>query len=228
MSRIRSGEWLPPGRGGPWDSPARPRHDEVHHGGVDGAQAFVCAAAQSRIQMLGLALCDVLRARTEGLGAIYPAMMYFIMALDALGYPKDHPDLVEAIRHFESCSSTRGPFIFQPCVSPTVIPPSASSRWAKPHCDDARMTRAADWLISKRCARKGDWSVKRPDTEPPAGPSSSPTSFYRISTTPPWCCWRCSMQGVQSRGPGGRRAPRHQLAAGHAIGRRRLGGIRRR
>src|SRR5271157_669047 len=34
---------------------------------------------------------------TEGLGAIYPAMMYFIMALDALGYPKDHPDLVEAI-----------------------------------------------------------------------------------------------------------------------------------
>ena len=39
---------------------------------------------------------------TEGLGAIYPAMMYFIMALDALGYPEDHPDLVEAIRHFES------------------------------------------------------------------------------------------------------------------------------
>ena len=29
-------------------------------------------------------------------------MMYFIMALDALGYPEDHPDRVEAIRHFES------------------------------------------------------------------------------------------------------------------------------
>ena len=27
------------------------------------------------------------RSTTEGLGAIYPAMMYFIMALDALGYP---------------------------------------------------------------------------------------------------------------------------------------------
>ena len=39
---------------------------------------------------------------TEGLGAIYPAMMYFIMALDALDYPADHPDLADAIRHFES------------------------------------------------------------------------------------------------------------------------------
>ena len=28
------------------------------------------------------------------------------------------------------------------------------------------MTRAADWLISKEVRRKGDWSVKRPDTEP--------------------------------------------------------------
>ena len=35
-------------------------------------------------------------------------------------------------------------------------------------------------------------------------------------------------QGVQPHGPGRRRAPRHQLAARHAIGRRRLGGIRRR
>ena len=37
------------------------------------------------------------RARsTEGLGAIFPAMMYFIMALDALGYPKDHKRSEEA------------------------------------------------------------------------------------------------------------------------------------
>ena len=30
---------------------------------------------------------------TDGLGAIYPPMMYVIMALDLLGYPKDHPDV---------------------------------------------------------------------------------------------------------------------------------------
>ena len=56
---------------------------------------------------------------TEGLGAIYPAMMYFIMALDALSYPQDHPDRVEAIRHFESLLlETDSRFLFQPCVSP--------------------------------------------------------------------------------------------------------------
>jgi len=71
-------------------------------------------------------------------------------------------------------------------------------------------------------ARKGDWSVKRPDTEPSGWAFEFANEFIRISTTPPWCCWRCSMPRRQSRGPGGRRAPRHQLAAGHAIGRRRL------
>ena len=33
---------------------------------------------------------------TDGLAAIYPPMMYVIMALDLLGYPPDHPDRVEA------------------------------------------------------------------------------------------------------------------------------------
>src|SRR5450631_1217200 len=105
---------------------------------------------------------------TEGLGAIYPAMMYFIMALDALDYAQDHPDRVEAIRHFESLLiETDDRFIFQPCVSP--IWDTAICAYAMGEAgvkDDARLTRAADWLISKEVRRKGDWSVKRPDTEP--------------------------------------------------------------
>ena len=42
-------------------------------------------------------------ARTRysgGLGAIYPSMMYVIMALDVLGYPEDHPDVQEAVDQF--------------------------------------------------------------------------------------------------------------------------------
>jgi squalene-hopene/tetraprenyl-beta-curcumene cyclase len=38
---------------------------------------------------------------SEGLGAIYPAMMYAIMALDALGYDRDQPDLARAINQME-------------------------------------------------------------------------------------------------------------------------------
>jgi squalene-hopene/tetraprenyl-beta-curcumene cyclase len=117
---------------------------------------------------------------TEGLGAIYPAMMYFIMALDALGYPKDHPDLVEAIRNFESLLiETDNRFIFQPCVSPvwdTAI--CAFALGEAGVAGDARMMRAADWLISKEVRRKGDWSVKRPDTEPSGWAFEFANEFY--------------------------------------------------
>ncbi|HEX8924857.1 MAG TPA: squalene--hopene cyclase [Terriglobales bacterium] len=105
---------------------------------------------------------------TEGLGAIYPAMMYMIMALESLGYPSDHPDLIEAIQHFDNLLiETEDRFQFQPCVSPvwdTAITLFAMGEAGQGNADE--MTRAADWLLSKECRRKGDWSVKRPYLEP--------------------------------------------------------------
>src|SRR5712692_5378847 len=52
---------------------------------------------------------------TDGVAAIYPPMMYVIMALDLLGYPKDHPDVREAEKQFFSLlvDDERG-FYFQP------------------------------------------------------------------------------------------------------------------
>ena len=106
--------------------------------------------------------------------------MYFIMALDALDYAQDHPDRVEAIRHFESLLiETEDRFIFQPCVSP--IWDTAICAFAMGEAgvqDDARLTRAADWLISKEVRRKGDWSIKRPDTEPSGWAFEFANEFY--------------------------------------------------
>jgi squalene-hopene/tetraprenyl-beta-curcumene cyclase len=105
---------------------------------------------------------------SEGLGAIYPAMMYQIMAFDSLGYPADHPDLIEAIRHFENLVINREDrFCFQPCSSPvwdTAI--AAFALGEAGLADAAALTRAADWLIRKEVRRRGDWSVKRPNLEP--------------------------------------------------------------
>ena len=117
---------------------------------------------------------------TEGLGAIYPAMMYFIMALDALDYPEDHPDLVDAIRHFESLLIETGDrFTFQPCVSPIWDTAISAFALGEAGCaGDPRMTRAADWLLSKEVRRKGDWSVKRPDTEPSGWAFEFANEFY--------------------------------------------------
>jgi len=95
-------------------------------------------------------------------------MMYQIMALESLGYPPDHPDLAEAIRHFDNLLVQRGDeFFFQPCWSPvwdTAI--AAYALGEAGVADPAALTRAADWLLTKEIRRKGDWAVKRPNLVP--------------------------------------------------------------
>ena len=110
---------------------------------------------------------------SEGLGAIYPPMQYSVMALDVLGYPKDHPTRVEAIRQFDRLMVDDGKTLFfQPCFSPvwdTAIGAYAlgeAQSTQSGNTDSAVMTRAADWLMKREIRRKGDWSVKRPDIEP--------------------------------------------------------------
>ena len=105
---------------------------------------------------------------SEGLGAIYPAMMYAIMAMDALGYAPDHPDRAEAMRQFERLmvDDERG-FFFQPCYS--VVWDTAIAGFALAEsgaAPEGALSRCAEWLVSKEVRRKGDWSFKRPDTEP--------------------------------------------------------------
>jgi squalene-hopene/tetraprenyl-beta-curcumene cyclase len=105
---------------------------------------------------------------SEGLGAIYPSMMYSIMAMDALGYERDHPDLQLAIGQFDGLMlETEDSLVFQPCKSPvwdTAIAAFALGELG--HAETARMTAAADWLLTKEIRRKGDWATKRPNLTP--------------------------------------------------------------
>ncbi len=105
---------------------------------------------------------------SEGLGAIYPSMMYSIMAMDALGYERDHPDLLEAVRQFDRLIlEDDNRLEFQPCFSPvwdTAIAMFALGEAGAAQPDSLR--RAADWLLDREVRRKGDWSVKRPDLTP--------------------------------------------------------------
>jgi squalene-hopene/tetraprenyl-beta-curcumene cyclase len=105
---------------------------------------------------------------SEGLGAIYPAMMYAIMAMDALGYERDHPDLQTALRQFdELILETEHSLIFQPAKSPvwdTAIAAFALGEF--PEKNEAKLTQAADWLLTKEIRRKGDWAAKRPNLVP--------------------------------------------------------------
>jgi squalene-hopene/tetraprenyl-beta-curcumene cyclase len=104
---------------------------------------------------------------SDGLGAIYPPMMYSVMALDALGYAPDDPLRVEALRHFDRLMVDDGErFFFQPCFSPVWDTAIAAYALAESGAHHAAAGRSADWLLAEEVRRKSDWSVKRPHTEP--------------------------------------------------------------
>ncbi len=117
---------------------------------------------------------------SDGLAAIYPPMMYIIMALDVLGYPRDHPDFVEAQDQFMRLLVDDGErFFFQPCFSPVwdtgiAAYALAESGLAAPGV----LRRAADWLLTKEVRRKGDWAVKRPGVQPAGWYFEFANEFY--------------------------------------------------
>lgn len=117
---------------------------------------------------------------SDGLGAIYPPMMYLIMALDLLGYPPQHPHRIEAQKQFENLLTDDGErFQFQPCFSP--VWDTAIAAFALGEAGEApsgRMQACADWLLSKEVRRRGDWSVMRPDLEPSGWYFEFANEFY--------------------------------------------------
>ena len=113
---------------------------------------------------------------TDGLGAIYPAMLNAILALRCLGYSEDDPQVIRARDEFEKLGIEQAPtdevpeptFRMQPAVSPvwdTAQAVYALGEAGIPR-NHPRMIKAADWLLSKEVRHKGDWAVKVPRTDP--------------------------------------------------------------
>jgi len=113
---------------------------------------------------------------TDGLGAIYPAMLNAIIALRCLGYSEDDPQVIRARDEFEKLGIEQPPtpempeptFRMTPCVSPvwdTAQAVYALGEAGVPR-NDPRMLKAVDWMLSKEVRHKGDWAVKVPNTEP--------------------------------------------------------------
>jgi squalene-hopene/tetraprenyl-beta-curcumene cyclase len=113
---------------------------------------------------------------SDGLGAIYPAMLNAIIALRCLGYSEDDPQVIRARDEFEKLGieepasdvMPEPTFRMQPCVSPVWDTGQALYALGEAGVPrtDPRMLKAADWLLSKEVRHKGDWAVKVPKTEP--------------------------------------------------------------
>lgn len=109
---------------------------------------------------------------SDGLSAIFPAMLNCIMALTELGYDVDHPLVQREIETFERfVIEDRKTLRLQPCLSPvwdTALATFALGS-ANPEPEGAlphALERAAEWLLSKEVRRPGDWAVKNREGKP--------------------------------------------------------------
>ena len=107
---------------------------------------------------------------SDGLAAIFPAILNSIIALKALGYSRDNPILqrqweqLKRLQH-ETPQSVR----IEPCFSPvwdTAIVAICLRESGIP-AEHPRMKQACEWLMAKEIRFRGDWHHKNPvDVEP--------------------------------------------------------------
>lgn len=102
---------------------------------------------------------------SDGLAAIFPAMLNSLIALKALGYPDDHPQVLRAERELKRLEhETEDTVRIEPCLSPVwdsaIVSICLAESGISP--DHPQLKKAADWLINKEIRFRGDWIYKNP------------------------------------------------------------------
>ena len=109
---------------------------------------------------------------TDGLAAIFPAMLNSLIALKALGYPDDHPQVVRAERKLKELEhETKDSVRIEPCFSPvwdTAIV-AICLHESGISSDDPVLKRCTEWLMTKEIRFRGDWQYKNPAKVEPSG-----------------------------------------------------------
>ncbi|MEM9227036.1 MAG: squalene--hopene cyclase [Verrucomicrobiota bacterium] len=117
-------------------------------------------------------ICDRVGQGSDGMGAIFPAIMNVLIAFELLGYAKTHGLFVKNRKHFDDLCvgsetfPTHDPkqdletdWRVAPCHSPvwdTAIIAMALTESGFPG-DDPRMTKCADWMLKNEIGIRGDW-----------------------------------------------------------------------
>ena len=105
---------------------------------------------------------------SDGLAAVFPAMLNSIIALRALDYPKEHPLYQKALKDFSGLFvDDPEDFRIQPCLSPvwdTAINIIALAESGFPAQHPA-LRRAAQWLVDKEVRVRCDWTMNNSHPE---------------------------------------------------------------
>ncbi|MSR57153.1 MAG: squalene--hopene cyclase [Planctomycetaceae bacterium] len=108
-------------------------------------------------------------ADSDGLGAIFPPIIWSVVALKCLGHADDSPLVQAALHELEKLSIAEGETLrLEPCKSPvwdTAIATIALRDAGLP-ADSPPISRAVEWLLSKEVRTAGDWTVRSRNKQP--------------------------------------------------------------
>jgi squalene-hopene/tetraprenyl-beta-curcumene cyclase len=127
---------------------------------------------------------------SDGVGAIFPPIIYTVICLRCLGYAEDSPEMRWALKQLDDLIIEEDEIIrVQPCFSPvwdtalTLIALADARPGAQAPESTRRQTRAAvkqgvRWLLDHEVRRPGDWSVSNPKLEPAGWFFEYQNAFY--------------------------------------------------
>ena len=118
----------------------------------------------------------------DGLGGIFPAMANALMAFDALGYKKNHPDRNICRKAIDRLLVLHDDWGYcQPCLSPvwdTCLAAHAIMESGLTE-DDQILSSANKWLLSRQILEvKGDWTANRGHVRPGGWAFQDWNDFY--------------------------------------------------
>jgi squalene-hopene/tetraprenyl-beta-curcumene cyclase len=123
---------------------------------------------------------------SDGIGAIFPPMVYNVIALKCLGVPEDDPEFEWAMSQFDALMIEEGDTLrLQPCLSPVwdtalslIGLCDANLGGGSRYWQDEPARRASQWLIQREIRRQGDWSLANPKQEPGGWAFEYNNGFY--------------------------------------------------
>jgi squalene-hopene/tetraprenyl-beta-curcumene cyclase len=98
---------------------------------------------------------------SDGLGAIFPPMVWSVIALKCLGYDEDSPEMRYCLDQLEALMiRQRSTARMQPCKSPVWDTANALRALADSGAaaDEEAIRSAIDWLLTKEARQPGDWA----------------------------------------------------------------------
>jgi squalene-hopene/tetraprenyl-beta-curcumene cyclase len=109
---------------------------------------------------------------SDGLAAIFPAMLNALIALIALGYPDDHPEVKRALYELKKLEhETADSIRIEPCFSPVwdsaIV--AICLRESGVPADHPKLKKATDWIMDREIRFRGDWIHKNPSNVEPSG-----------------------------------------------------------